>query len=144
MTSSASLTSDVGCLTGDPVGIGLRILVVDDHHDAADSLSDVLRLIGHRARTAYDGPSALTAARQWRPHVAILDLGLPGMDGYEVARRIRGEPWAERILLIALTGWAGDDYRRRAMEAGFDRYDIKPIAIGLLIAAIGRFAAVAG
>lgn len=141
MTSSARLTSAVGYPTGNSVRIPLRILVVDDHRDSANSLAEVLRRLGHLAWTAYDGPTGLAAVQRWRPDVVIVDLGMPLMDGYEVARRIRREPCGADTLLIALTGWAGEEYRVRSAESGFDHYFIKPMALGLLIGAIGEFAA---
>src|SRR5205814_3084476 len=81
-----------------------RVLVVDDNADAADSLAEYLATAGHEVRTAYAGQEALEAARAYRPEAVLLDIGLPGMDGYEVARRLRQEPGLERALLVALTG----------------------------------------
>jgi CheY-like chemotaxis protein len=105
----------------------LRILVVDDNADAAESLAILLRLEGHQVSVAGDGPHALEAARVEQPQLAILDLGMPGMDGFEVARRFRAEPALANTLLVALTGWAQDDDRRRCEEAGFDGHVAKPM-----------------
>jgi CheY-like chemotaxis protein len=101
--------------------------VVDDNVDAAESLAVLLRLDGHEVRVACDGPTALTAVQAERPDVVILDLGMPGMDGFEVARRLRGQPGSDGLLLVALTGWAQADDRRRCYEAGFDGHMPKPV-----------------
>jgi PAS domain S-box-containing protein len=103
-----------------------RILVVDDNVDAAETLAVLLRWEGHDVRVAHDGPAALAAAQADPPDVMILDLGMPGMDGYEVARRLREQPGANDILLVALTGWAQEEDRRRCYEAGFDGHLPKP------------------
>src|SRR5439155_159747 len=104
-----------------------RILVVDDNADAAESLAVVLRLAGQDVRVRYDGPAALEAARADRPDVVFLDIGMPGMDGYEVARRMRGDPALREAVLIALTGWGQEEDRRRSREAGFDHHVVKPV-----------------
>jgi len=109
-----------------------RILVVDDNRDGAESLALLLRTGGHEVRTAHDGPGALEAARAFRPHVVFLDIGLPGMDGYEVARRLRKEPGMEKGLLAALTGYGQEEDRRKAMEAGFNVHLVKPADIDTL------------
>ncbi len=106
---------------------GRRILVVDDNRDAAESLALWLRMQGHEVEVAHDGPSALEAAASFRPRLVLLDLGMPGMDGYEVARRLRGQPGADGVRLAALTGWGGHEYRRRTLEAGFDHHLVKPV-----------------
>jgi two-component system CheB/CheR fusion protein len=103
-----------------------RVLVVDDNVDAAESLAMLLRVQRHEVRTAHDGPAALDAAAAFRPEVVLLDIGLPRMDGYEVARRLRGQADSQMTLLVALTGYGQDDDRRRAAEAGFDAYLVKP------------------
>jgi CheY-like chemotaxis protein len=117
-------------------GSGRLILVVDDNRDGADLFSMVLRLHGYRVTTAYDGPGALEAAGESPPSVAILDLAMPGMDGFELARRIRAQPWGEGVRLIARTGWSGDECRRRSLEAGFQHFLIKPVPLDVLFAAI--------
>jgi PAS domain S-box-containing protein len=105
-----------------------RILVVDDNADAANSLARLLtRLHGQEVRVAHDGPSALDVAREFRPEVALLDIGLPGMDGYELARRLRGMPESEVMMLMALTGWGQEADLRKSREAGFDRHLVKPV-----------------
>jgi signal transduction histidine kinase len=105
---------------------GRRVLVVDDNADAADSLALLLRVGGHEVRLAYSGPDAVAAAGAFRPHVILLDIGLPGMDGYEVARRLRAGPAAGAVL-AALTGYGQDEDRRRAAAAGFDHHFVKPV-----------------
>jgi CheY-like chemotaxis protein len=104
-----------------------RILVVDDNVDAAESLAVLLRLEGHEVRVACDGPAALAAAQADPPEMVVLDLGMPGMDGFEVARRLRALPGSDGVLLVALTGWAQEDDRRRCYEAGFDGHLPKPV-----------------
>ncbi|MBY0278075.1 response regulator, partial [Candidatus Binatia bacterium] len=115
-----------------------RILVVDDNRDAAESLALLLELRGHGTRVAHDGVEALAAAEEQRPGVIVLDLGLPRLDGVEVARRIRATPWGRDVLLIALTGWGQDDDRRRSTEAGFDHHLVKPVEEGALVALLDR------
>jgi PAS domain S-box-containing protein len=105
-----------------------RILVVDDLRDAADSLAMMLRMSGHETSTAYDGLEALQTAKTFRPNVMLLDIGLPKMNGYETARRVRDEPWGGNVALVALTGWGQDEDKRRSLEAGFDHHLTKPIA----------------
>jgi PAS domain S-box-containing protein len=104
-----------------------HILVVDDNMDAAESLAVLLRLEGHEVRVAPDGPAALAAAQADPPEMVVLDLGMPGMDGFEVARRLRAEPGSDGVLLVALTGWAQEEDRRRCYEAGFDGHLPKPV-----------------
>lgn len=104
-----------------------RILVVDDNQDAADSLAILLRMKGHEVEVAHDGPSALEAAATFRPRLVLLDLGMSGMDGFEVARRLRGQPGADGVRLAALTGWGQQEDRRRTLEAGFDHHLVKPV-----------------
>ena len=105
------------------------VLVVDDNDDAADSLAALLELEGFSVATAYDGAGAVAAAVAGRPDVVVMDLGMPGMDGYQAARQIRAAPGGERILLIALTGWGQSDARRRTVAAGFDHHLIKPVDV---------------
>jgi PAS domain S-box-containing protein len=104
-----------------------RVLVVDDNVDAADSIADVLRLYGHEVRCAYDGPGALEAARSYGPDVVVLDIGLPGMDGYEVATRLRQMSAFSAIPIIAVTGYGQTEDRAQSEAAGFDRHLTKPV-----------------
>ena len=105
----------------------LRLLIVDDNRDAADSCTTLLELSGHQAQTAYTGRDALERAETFQPGVLLLDIGLPDMDGYELAKRIRSTVWGKKAILIAVTGWGQEEDRRRAFAAGFDRHLIKPV-----------------
>jgi len=106
---------------------GRKVLIADDNRDAADSLGLLLEGSGHHIRKAYDGRAALEAAEHFQPEVALLDIGMPGLDGYEVAQRIRSQPWGRKITLVALTGWGQTQDRERAMAAGFDYHVTKPV-----------------
>jgi CheY-like chemotaxis protein len=117
-----------------------KVLVVDDNVDAADSLAMLLRLVGQEVRVAYDGPSALALAEAAPPAVAFLDLGMPRMDGYELARAFRTHPSLKGVTLVALTGWGQPEDRRRTREAGFDQHLVKPVeaeALHRVLAGIG-------
>ncbi|MBP3954475.1 response regulator [Gemmata sp. G18] len=113
-------------------GRPLGILVVDDNRDAADSMAMLLEMRGHQVRTAHDGPDALKVLATFRPQLILLDLGLPGMSGYEVARRIRESAELQGVTLAALTGWGQEEDRRRTREAGFDHHLTKPADPGEL------------
>jgi CheY-like chemotaxis protein len=104
-----------------------RILLADDNNDALESLATLLELGGHEVVTASNGALALECAERHRPEVVLLDIGMPMLDGYEVARRIRVQPWGQKITLVALTGWGQDSDRRRSREAGFDSHLVKPL-----------------
>lgn len=104
-----------------------RIIVADDNEDSAESFAMLLSFSGHEVRIVHDGASALDAVRDFRPDVAFLDIGMPGLTGYEVAQAVRAEPWGREVTLIAVTGWGQPDDRQRARTAGFDRHLIKPI-----------------
>jgi PAS domain S-box-containing protein len=119
--------------------VGARsILVVDDNVDAAEMLAAMLELRGHGTRVAHDGPDALLIAREVHPDLIFLDIGLPGMDGYEVARRLRADPELASTVLVALTGWGSDDDKRRAHEAGFDVHLTKPVDVEVVDAVVAR------
>jgi signal transduction histidine kinase len=105
-----------------------RILVADDNADATESLSLQLQLAGHDVRTARNGIEAVAVAKRFRPHVVLLDLGMPKMDGYEAARQMRLEPWGKQATLVALTGWGHQQDRQRTTDAGFDAHLVKPVA----------------
>jgi two-component system CheB/CheR fusion protein len=111
-----------------------HILVVDDNKASADSLALLLRLSGHDTRVAYSGPEAIEAARAFRPDVVLLDIGLPAMDGFEVARRLRGLPITERATLIAVTGYGQEEILQKAREVGFDHHLLKPLDLDALLA----------
>jgi CheY-like chemotaxis protein/anti-sigma regulatory factor (Ser/Thr protein kinase) len=105
----------------------LRILVADDNRDGADSLSDMLQMMGNDTRTAYDGEQAVAAAAEFRPDVVLLDIGMPKLNGHDACRRIREQPWGPGMVLIALTGWGQEEDIRRSQDAGFDRHMVKPV-----------------
>jgi signal transduction histidine kinase/FixJ family two-component response regulator len=107
--------------------VSRRVLVVDDNVAAADMLAALLRLWGHEVRLAYNGPEALAAAAEYRPDLVLLDIGLPLMSGYEVARRLRGQLRLDQTTLVAVTGYGQEEDRRRSQEAGFDRHLTKPV-----------------
>lgn len=115
-----------------------RILIADDNRDAAESLSMLLELGGHEVRVVHLGRDAVSLAGVFRPDLALLDIGMPDLSGYEVARLLRREPWAAKLQLIAVTGWGQEDDRRRALEAGFDRHFTKPIDPDALRALVAR------
>lgn len=104
----------------------LSILVVDDNKDAADALVALLSVQGYRASAAYSGSAAIRDADQVRPDVVLLDIGMPKLNGYDAARRLRAAAWGKQALLVALTGWGQDEDRRRTKEAGFDAHLVKP------------------
>jgi CheY-like chemotaxis protein/two-component sensor histidine kinase len=105
----------------------LRILVVDDNHDSAESLGMLLRLLGDDIRVVHNGKAALDTVREWRPEVMLLDIGMPGMSGYEVARQIRRMPELRGVMLVAQTGWGQEQDYRLSKEAGFDHHLVKPV-----------------
>jgi CheY-like chemotaxis protein len=125
VTTGTHPTSEVA--TG---SVTQRVLVVDDNRDAADSLGTLLQLQGAEVRVVYDGHAALGVLREFRPTVIFLDLGMPGLDGFEVARRIRQREDFRGIALVAVTGWGQEQDRRRTRAAGFDRHLVKPIDPG--------------
>jgi CheY-like chemotaxis protein len=118
-----------------------RILIVDDNVDAATTLALLLDQVGHEAVTAQDGPEALVLADRFKPDVVLLDIGLPGMDGFEVARRLRASPNARELRLIALTGYSGSAIREQADDAGFDAFMTKPIRFKDILSMVARPAA---
>jgi len=109
-----------------------RILVVDDNRDQAESLGMLLEIFGHQVRIAYDGAQALEIAETFKPQMVLLDIGLPGMSGYDVARRMRENPALKSAVLVAQTGWGEEADRRRSAEAGIDRQLVKPVDIQVL------------
>jgi CheY-like chemotaxis protein len=119
-------------------GAARRVLVVEDNPDAREMLSHLLRLSGHEVHHAADGPGGLEASLRLRPDIALVDVGLPGFDGYELARRVR-ESVGPSIYLVALTGYGQPDDRRQAMAAGVDAHLVKPVNPDALLAAIQVF-----
>jgi len=130
-TVAAAATPDVGDAAR---AQKKRMLVVDDNGDSAESLALLLALAGHETHVAHDGPEALTRADALRPDAVLLDLGLPGLNGYEVCKRLRVEAWAREIPIIAITGWGQDEDRQRSKDAGFDAHLVKPVVFEELTA----------
>jgi CheY-like chemotaxis protein len=118
-------------------GPGRQVLIVDDNADAAEMMACLLsEAAGFTVRTAADGASALELVEQFTPDIAVLDIGLPGMDGYELAQRLRSDPRFARMKMVALTGYGTEQDRKRALESGFDAHCIKPVALESLLAII--------
>ncbi|WP_437475856.1 ATP-binding protein [Sorangium sp. So ce1014] len=136
----ASRPSSAGPAQGAPLA-ALRVLVVDDSVDGAESLALLLRISGHETRAVHTGPEALTAARELGADLVFLDIGLPGMNGYDVARRLRAEPDLAGLFLVALTGWGTEEDRRQAREAGFDHHLTKPVDAAEVKRLVARVAA---
>jgi len=113
-----------------------RILVVDDNTDGVASLSMLLTMIGHETATAFDGLGAISVAQEFEPHIVLLDLDLPKLNGYEACRRIRSEEWGKTMMLVAVTGHAGEEERMKSLEAGFDMHLVKPVNAETLMAVL--------
>jgi len=126
--------------TSSPATPTRRILVVDDNRDAAESLALLLQLMGHETRAVYDGLEAVEAAKKFQPDVVLLDIGLPKLDGYEAARRIRAQQRDKRLTLVALTGWGMGEDLRRSDEAGFDAHMVKPVEPDALLRLLAELA----
>jgi CheY-like chemotaxis protein len=107
--------------------VSRRILVVDDYPNVAESMARRLTIAGHEVETALDGLQAIEVAERFRPDIVLLDIGMPKLDGYETARRIREQPWGMEMALVALTGWGQEEDRRLSREAGFDAHLVKPV-----------------
>ena len=115
---------------------GQRVLVVDDNADGAEMLAAMLRYMGHDVRVAHNGPVALRLAEEFRPRIALLDLSLPVMDGYELASKLRAMPELDGLHLIAVTGYGQDSDRRKTREAGFHQHLVKPVTLEIVGAAV--------
>ena len=126
MAATATQSTSSPKVTVEPTGPSLRVLVVDDNVDAAELLGILLKKAGHDFRMTHDGLTALEAALDYRPNVVLLDIGLPGIDGYEVAKRLRQQPDFSNIVLVAMTGYAQDADKLRSQEAGFNHHLVKP------------------
>jgi DNA-binding response OmpR family regulator len=111
---------------------GRRVLIVDDNEDAAEMLAELVKAWGHSARVAHDGLNAMDVGRVYQPEVVLLDLGLPRVDGFEIARNMRAEPWGSSARIVAVTGWGRDSDRQRSRDAGFDEHLVKPVSVDLL------------
>jgi signal transduction histidine kinase/ActR/RegA family two-component response regulator len=118
--------------TAPEVPATLQVLVVDDNRDAADSIGMVMELLGHEVSTRYGGLEGFEAAQQLQPQVVFLDIGMPGLDGHEICRRLRAQPWGQAMRIIALTGWGAEEDRQRTAEAGFDFHLVKPVSTASL------------
>src|SRR5262249_54885170 len=116
--------------------VGRRVLVVDDNQDAATTMAHLIEGYGHEVRTAGDGPAALALLQGFRPEVALLDIGLPVMDGYELARRLMEVLGGDHLGLVAVTGYGKDPARQRSRDAGFHVHLTKPVSLELLLAAL--------
>jgi PAS domain S-box-containing protein len=129
----AMVSSTVSHVTPEPAS-QRRILIVDDNIDSADSLAMLLEITGNQTYIAHDGVEAIESIEKYRPEVVLLDIGLPKLDGHEVCRRIREQPWGKDIRIIALTGWGQDDDRRKSEDAGFNGHLVKPVDYDKLLA----------
>lgn len=118
----------------------LQILIVEDNEDSREALSSLLTFAGHVTRMAHDGPSALAMVSDWSPDVVLLDIGLPGMDGHDLARRLREQTHLGDVVLVALTGWGQASDRQRSAAAGIDHHLIKPIDPSALEKLLGTLA----
>ena len=110
-----------------------RILVVDDNRDSATTLAMLLKLTGNETQSVHDGLAAVETAETFRLDVILLDIGLPKLNGYEVARKIREQPWGKSMVLVALTGWGQEEDRRKSREAGFNGHLVKPVDLDNLM-----------
>jgi len=117
---------------------GARILVVDDHADTVESLAMLLKIHGHEVQTARDGSEAIAVALRWRPEFVLLDLGLPDLDGYQVALRLRQEASCQGNVIIAVTGYGLPEDHQRSREAGIDHHLLKPVDPGVLLSLLSR------
>jgi CheY-like chemotaxis protein/two-component sensor histidine kinase len=127
---------DSGAATAPRERPARKVLIVDDHADSVEGLCALLEMHGHDVRSAGEGAAAFALAKEFRPDVVILDIGLPGLDGYEVARRLRAEPATRSAFLVALTGYGQEEDRRRARDAGFDVHRLKPVDLEQLLALV--------
>jgi CheY-like chemotaxis protein len=125
--SAAQANPSVKASSEPELTIRRDILIVDDNRDSAQTLSDLLRTYGHKTHVAYDGNEALDVAQRLRPEVVLLDIGLPTLNGYDACRSIRSQPWGERMVLVALTGYGQDSDVLKARQAGFDHHMVKPV-----------------
>jgi CheY-like chemotaxis protein/anti-sigma regulatory factor (Ser/Thr protein kinase) len=116
-----------------PTGPSLRVLVVDDNVDTVTTLALLVKESGHDVRTAFDGPTVLEVALDYRPNVVLLDIGLPGLNGFEVSKQLRQQPGLQNAVLVAMTGYGQESDRRRSQEAGFDHHLVKPGDLGKVL-----------
>jgi CheY-like chemotaxis protein len=132
------MSHDNGAGAGTAAERTIRVLIVDDDGDGTTALASLLGLLGYDVRTAGDGLRGLDSAERLRPQCIVLDIDLPGLDGLDIARRLRRAPWGRETLLIATTGWSRDEDRSAAMVAGFDHFLPKPLDLDALVALLPR------
>jgi signal transduction histidine kinase len=132
LTADFAAVRESAAASEPPVSVRRRILIAEDNPDALESLAVLLKLCGHEVYGAANGTKALEAAAEHQPEILLLDIGMPLLDGYEVARRIRAQPWGKGMTLVALTGWGQESDRRRSQEAGFDSHLVKPLDLDKL------------
>ena len=137
MTTIRASCPECGDVQLTPADRRVRVCV-DDNADTANGFAKLLRLLGHDVQVAYDGPTALEAARGHRPEFVLLDIGLPGLDGYEVARRLRAEDCGKDAVIIAVTGYGQEQDRQRSRDAGFDHHLVKPVDFDALVSLIAQ------
>lgn len=125
--------------TSNESSVKLKILVVDDNVDAANSLASYLEVIGHEVSVEHDGASAIKKAELYQPHVILLDTGMPGLNGYEVATYIRKQSWDKPIRLVAITGWGQAEDRQKSAQAGFDAHFVKLVDLKILTNLLSEF-----
>ena len=113
--------------------------MVDDNRDAAESMSILLTLSGNETQVAFDGEEAVKAAAEFRPDIVLLDIGMPKLNGYDAARRIREQPWSKGMMLVALTGWGQEENRKKTADAGFDAHLVKPVEYATLTKLLSSF-----
>ena len=113
-----------------------RVLLVDDNPDVVRSMARLLRSMGHEIEIALSGQDALVVAERFRPHIILMDIGLPDLNGYATAAAIRSKPWGHEVTLVAVSGWARAEDRRRAIDAGFDQHLLKPVDVDVLEAVL--------
>jgi CheY-like chemotaxis protein len=114
-----------------------RVVIIDDNQDAATTMSMLVEQLGGSARTAHDAASGLATVQEFRPDIVFLDIGMPGMDGYEACRRLRQQPSAQHMVVVAVTGWGRPQDKQRALDAGFDAHLTKPVDPSALASVLG-------
>jgi CheY-like chemotaxis protein len=118
-------------------GRQLQVLIIEDNHDTADSLQQLLDLCGYEVKVAYDGPGGVRAAQEWGPDVVLCDIGLPGLNGYGVAQALRQHRATSNARLIAITAYDSEEARKRSHQVGFERHFVKPVDLDVLLQALG-------
>jgi CheY-like chemotaxis protein len=116
---------------------GRRVVIVEDNHAAADTMQRILTYSGYEVRVAYNGPDGVQVAEGWPPDYVLCDIGLPGLDGYGVARALRGHPATSRAHLVAITAYGSEEAQMRSKEVGFERHFVKPVDLDVLLQVLG-------